>query len=73
MVYFSLGSTIPSTSLDNRTLNEVIGAFSQLPFNVLWKWESDTIPDVSNNVLIRKFFPQQDLLGKRKLFFVISG
>lgn len=62
-VYFSLGTHILSTSLANETLKNIIEVFSELPYNVLWKWEKDTLPGKPPNVLIRKFFPQQDLLG----------
>lgn len=64
VVYFSLGTHVASSSLDNKTLEEIIHALSELPFNVLWKWEKDSLPNQPSNVLIRKFFPQQDLLGK---------
>lgn len=67
-VYFSLGTQVKSRDLTNRTLSEIIRAFSELPFNVLWKFEDENLPAVSKNVLIRKMFPQQDLLGKGKLF-----
>ncbi|XP_019874679.2 UDP-glucuronosyltransferase 2B2 [Aethina tumida] len=29
----------------------------------MWKWETDDLPDKPENVLIRKWFPQQDVLG----------
>lgn len=64
VVYFSLGSTVLSSGLSNATLNEIITAFSQLPFNVLWKWEKEVHPSVTSNVYIQKYFPQQDLLGE---------
>lgn len=39
-------------------------AFSQLKERVLWKFEEETI-DTNENIMIRKWMPQRDILGKR--------
>ncbi len=31
---------------------------------VIWKWEADNMSDIPSNVMIRKWLPQQDILGK---------
>lgn len=41
-----------------------IEAFSDLPQRVLWKWEDDNLPGKPENVMISKWLPQQDVLGK---------
>lgn len=72
-VFFSLGATVPCSSLKNGTIHEIIQAFAKLPFNVLWKFEEDEMLNLPTNVLVRKFFPQQDLLGKDKLLLQLRG
>lgn len=37
--------------------------FSRLPQRVLWKWESDSMPGKPDNVMLRRWLPQQDVLG----------
>lgn len=63
-MYFSLGSNVKSANLPIETRNEIIAALAQLPYNVLWKWESDHLPGQPKNVFVRKWLPQQDILGK---------
>lgn len=63
-VYFSLGTNVLSNELKNETLGILIEALGGLPYSVLWKFENDNLPGKPDNVMIRKWFPQQDVLGK---------
>lgn len=38
--------------------------FSKLPYDILWKYDKETLPGISPNVNISKWFPQPDLLSK---------
>lgn len=52
----------------------IIGALSDLPYLVLWKWESDHLPDKPPNVVTRKWLPQQDILAHPNIrAFVTQG
>ncbi|CAG9854774.1 unnamed protein product [Phyllotreta striolata] len=74
VVYFSLGSNVKSTYLSVEVRQEIIKALGELPYNVLWKWESDHLPDRPPNVLTRKWLPQQDILGHPNIkAFVTQG
>ena len=45
-------------------------------YQIIWKWEdSEKMPDKPDNVLIRKWLPQQDILGHpdTKLFITHGG
>lgn len=64
VVYFSLGSNIKSANLPNQTKEAIISALAELPYNVLWKWETDHLPGQPKNVMVKKWLPQQDILGK---------
>lgn len=43
-------------------LHLFIHAFKHLEQRVIWKYEED-VPGVSENVLVRRWLPQQDILG----------
>ncbi|CAG9854773.1 unnamed protein product [Phyllotreta striolata] len=74
VVYFSLGSNVKSTYLSVEVRQEIIKALGELPYNVLWKWETDHLPDRPPNVLTRKWLPQQDILGHPNIkAFVTQG
>ncbi|CAH1101184.1 unnamed protein product [Psylliodes chrysocephalus] len=74
VVYFSLGSNVKSANLSSNIRQEIIGALGELPYNVLWKWESDYLPDRPKNVMTRKWLPQQDILGHPNVkVFVTQG
>ncbi|VVD01238.1 unnamed protein product [Leptidea sinapis] len=62
VIYLSFGSNAPSSKLPPETIQMFIRVFSQLPYNVLWKWEKDELPGRPQNVIISKWFPQSDLL-----------
>lgn len=49
--------------------------FSELPYKVLWKFEDEDLPNKPENIKIRKWIPQQDVLGHPniKLFITQSG
>lgn len=62
VIYFSLGSMIKSDTFPKEQLKAFIRAFAKLPQRVLWKWENDTMLDKPDNVMIRKWMPQFDVL-----------
>ncbi|KAG5867461.1 hypothetical protein JTB14_029020 [Gonioctena quinquepunctata] len=74
VVYFSLGTNIDSNNLDTKLGDTIIQALSELPYNVIWKWDSDYLYDKPKNVLVRKWLPQQDILGHPNVkVFVTQG
>ncbi len=66
----SFGTNVRSDRLSSEKRKTILSAFADLPQRVLWKFESD-LPDVPKNVLVRKWFPQNDILGKYLLCFCI--
>lgn len=46
-----------------RLQKAIIEALGEVPQTVLWKYESRIIGDLPKNVIIRKWFPQRDILG----------
>ncbi|XP_057663840.1 UDP-glucosyltransferase 2-like [Diorhabda carinulata] len=74
VIYFSLGSNVKSASLSTEVKKEIISCFRELPYEVLWKYEEEDLLDIPGNVIIRKWFPQQDILGHRNVrLFITQG
>jgi len=46
-------------------------AFSELPQRILWKYDGEVMKNQPNNVMIKKWFPQRDIMGTRILFLII--
>ncbi|VVD00225.1 unnamed protein product [Leptidea sinapis] len=63
VIYLSFGSNAPSSKLPPEIIQLFIRVFSNLPYNVLWKWEKNELPGRPQNVKISKWFPQSDLLN----------
>jgi hypothetical protein len=75
VIYMSLGTNVKSSLLGEEKLNSIKETFKRLKYNVLWKFETDDIKDLSDNVRVLKWFPQADLLyhPKIKLFITQGG
>lgn len=64
VVYFSLGSTFKSSEIPKDYLKVFLKVFAEVKQRVIWKWDDDSLPGKSNNVMISKWLPQADILGK---------
>ncbi|KAK9882636.1 hypothetical protein WA026_022506 [Henosepilachna vigintioctopunctata] len=75
VVYFSMGSNIKSKDMPKETLAAIMKVFSGLKETVLWKWEDEDLFGKSDNIVIRKWLPQNDLLAHKniKLFITHGG
>ncbi|XP_037792841.1 uncharacterized protein LOC119588212 [Penaeus monodon] len=62
VVYFSLGSVTQGQSMPKKYRDMFVEAFKQLKQRVIWKYEV-ALEGVSDNVLMRKWLPQQDILA----------
>ncbi|XP_045473078.1 UDP-glycosyltransferase UGT5-like [Harmonia axyridis] len=75
IIYFSMGSAMRSKDMPEEKLNAFMEVFSKLDQTVLWKWENESLPREIDNVVTRKWFPQQDVLrhGNVVLFITHGG
>jgi glucuronosyltransferase len=64
VIYFSMGSLLQGYLMPEFKINAFLVAFSKLKQRVLWKWESDTLQGQPSNVKVRKWLPQNDILGE---------
>lgn len=63
VIFFTLGSMVRTSTFPNETIQAFKEAFAELPQRVLWKFENEN-EDMPSNVLISKWFPQNDIFGK---------
>jgi len=64
VVYFSLGSVVKSSEIPAETVSYILAILTKIEQTVLWKWEDDqSLPELPNNVVVRKWFPQNDVLS----------
>ncbi|XP_062550717.1 UDP-glycosyltransferase UGT5-like [Armigeres subalbatus] len=75
VIYFSMGSNIKSKDLPTEKRDAFLNVFSKLKQKVLWKWEDENLPGKPDNVLIQKWWPQDDILAHPnvKLFITHGG
>ncbi|CAH1641744.1 unnamed protein product [Spodoptera littoralis] len=75
VVYISFGTNVQPSLLPQDRVQMMAKVFSQLPYDVLWKWDKDELPGRSKNIRISKWLPQSDLLRhpKIKLFITQGG
>ncbi|KAK4877712.1 hypothetical protein RN001_010218 [Aquatica leii] len=72
VIYFSLGSNLKSKDLPIAKRNAFLKVFAKLKQKVLWKWEHNILSDKSDNVIIKKWWPQQDILAHPNVKLFIS-
>ncbi len=44
--------------------DKLLKAFADVGKKILWKWETESMEGKPDNVLLKKWLPQQDVLGK---------
>ncbi|ODM91207.1 UDP-glucuronosyltransferase 2B18 [Orchesella cincta] len=62
-IFFSLGSIVKAKNMPENYRKVFLNVFSRLKQRVIWKWETETMPDLPPNVKLSKWLPQQDVLG----------
>ncbi|CAG4958594.1 unnamed protein product [Colias eurytheme] len=72
-IFMSFGSTIRPSLFDQKKLQIFLDVLSTLPYTIFFKW--DTNIDVAHNIVVRKWYPQADLLRHPniKLFITQAG
>lgn len=75
VIYISFGSFLRSSDMPKEKYEAMLSVFRKLKQRVLWKWESDKIPNLPSNVMVQKWLPQADVLAHKnvKLFIGHGG
>ncbi|XP_067634048.1 UDP-glucosyltransferase 2 [Eurosta solidaginis] len=75
-IYVSMGSSVKAANMPETLRRLLVKTFARLPYQVLWKYEGDAseMHDLTPNVRLSRWLPQQDILGHHKLrSFVTHG
>ncbi|XP_052842197.1 UDP-glycosyltransferase UGT5 [Drosophila gunungcola] len=74
-IFFSLGSNVQSKDMPVEMLRLFLQVFGSLKQRVLWKFEDESITQLPENVMVRKWLPQADILAHRnvKVFITHGG
>lgn len=62
VIYVTFGTSIRTTDFSPQLRETFLNAFAKLKFDILWKFESDSI-EKPKNVMISKWMPQSDVLA----------
>ncbi|EDV38206.1 uncharacterized protein Dana_GF11027 [Drosophila ananassae] len=75
-IYVSMGSSVKAANMPETLRQMLVKTFSRLPYHILWKYEGRAadMQDLTSNVKLSRWLPQQDILGHPKLrAFVTHG
>jgi len=64
VLYFSFGSMIKMSSMPPEKLDAILNVIGSIPRKVIWKWETNKLPRKLDNVMVRKWLPQFDVMSK---------
>lgn len=74
IIYMNFGAGINSSNLQQPFIDMFQNVFKAVPFDVIWKWEEADMTNKPNNVFIKQWLPQYDLLANPKIkLFITSG
>ncbi|CAG9767337.1 unnamed protein product [Ceutorhynchus assimilis] len=75
VIYFSMGSNVNSKDMPMEKRQMLFDVFSKIKQKVLWKFEDENATGIPDNVLIKSWMPQQDVLAHPnvKLFITHGG
>ncbi|XP_075986012.1 UDP-glucosyltransferase 2-like [Anticarsia gemmatalis] len=74
VIYMSLGTNVRPSILPPERIQMMVKVFSELPYDVIWKWDKDELPGRSENIRIFKWLPQSDLLRHPKIkLYIMQG
>nr|XP_049706116.1 UDP-glycosyltransferase UGT5-like [Helicoverpa armigera]WRX06264.1 UGT33F2B [Helicoverpa armigera] len=75
VIYISFGTNVDTNQLLAGDVKKMINVLSQLPYDVLLKWDGKELPGRAQNIRIAKWLPQSDLLRHPniKLFITQGG
>lgn len=72
VVYFSLGGNLNPSVMPLEKQLAIINALAKLKQNVLWKWDDEDANVDREKFLVKKWFPQDDILANPKVTMEIA-
>lgn len=72
-ILFSLGLNVKSSDFTAEKLSSLLKVFATLKQRIVWKWDGTVIPsEKSENILMKDWLPQNDILAHRNTRLFIS-
>lgn len=72
VVYINFGSNVRSSELPENKKNAFLNVFRKLKHTIIWKWEDDNISFRPDNLFIRNWLPQKEILSHPNVKVFIS-
>lgn len=74
-IYFSLGTNLKSSDMPKEKRDAILNVFRSMKQRVVWKFEDESVKNLPNNVLIKSWMPQSDILAHPnvKVFITHGG
>uniref|UniRef100_A0A336LHP8 CSON001305 protein n=1 Tax=Culicoides sonorensis TaxID=179676 RepID=A0A336LHP8_CULSO len=63
VILVSFGTNFMSADLQEEKLNILVSSFRKIKQRIIWKYENETVENLPENVLIKKWLPQDDILA----------
>ncbi|XP_069672743.1 UDP-glucosyltransferase 2-like isoform X1 [Periplaneta americana] len=63
VIYFSFGTMVRPDTMPPEILNAFLQAFYELPQRILWKCNTEALPELPDNVRCYTWLPQRDILN----------
>uniref|UniRef100_A0A1A9WJX2 UDP-glucuronosyltransferase n=1 Tax=Glossina brevipalpis TaxID=37001 RepID=A0A1A9WJX2_9MUSC len=74
VIYFSLGSNVQSKDMPADKMKIFLQVFGEMKQRVLWKFENESILNKPNNIMIKSWLPQSDILAHENIkVFITHG
>ncbi|XP_011865660.1 PREDICTED: UDP-glucuronosyltransferase 2B20-like [Vollenhovia emeryi] len=64
VLYFNFGSMIKLSSMPREKLDVILKVINSIPRKTIMKWETDELPYKLDNVMLKKWLPQFDVISK---------
>ncbi|XP_054287597.1 UDP-glycosyltransferase UGT5-like [Macrosteles quadrilineatus] len=72
VIYFSFGTVVPLHLFPKEVLEKFTNVFKKMKQRVIWKIELDNIPNLPNNVMLKKWVPQPGVLAHPNLALFLT-
>ncbi|XP_050679562.1 UDP-glycosyltransferase UGT5-like isoform X2 [Leptidea sinapis] len=74
VILFSMGTQLTTGGMPSELTNELLKAFGDLPYTVLWRFDDDQLKDIPDNIIVQSWIPQLSILAHPNcVLFITHG
>ncbi|VVC96883.1 unnamed protein product [Leptidea sinapis] len=74
VILFSMGTQLTTGGMPSELTNELLKAFGDLPYIVLWRFDDDQLKDIPDNIIVQSWIPQLSILAHPNcVLFITHG